>query len=227
MLYRGMKFSVHLHCMSYITRSSKDRDRWWRRWISRFKAHRFWERCHRGKRRNTDRDSDRVPDVPGKLNFSISSLALGKHSSWPLTTKVFSDNWTAILVISAQTRRRKIKFNKSFYTPASDSTSPLGSLQTSDLQKETEFDNHNTLQRTQNSSSGRPWAKWKFKNSDCNQSVDSLQPESSSSPPQNLTKRLRRIFIWESLEKHAQLQGKGLARYHLKILALDSFTTLK
>jgi len=29
------------------------------------------------------------------------------------------------------------------------------------------------------------------------------------------------------LEQHAQLQGKGPARYHLKIPALDSFTTLK
>jgi hypothetical protein len=79
---------------------------------SRFKAHRLWERCHRGKRRSADRDSERVPDVPGKLNFSISSLALAKHSPWPLTTKVFSDNWTAILVISAQTRRRKIKIQQ-------------------------------------------------------------------------------------------------------------------
>jgi hypothetical protein len=38
---------------------------------------------------------------------------------------------------------------------------------------------------------------------------------------------LRRIFFGESLEQHAQLQGKGPARYHLKIPALDSFTTLK
>jgi hypothetical protein len=46
-------------------------------------------------------------DAPGKLNFSISSLALMKHSSWPLTTTVFSDNWTAILANSNLTRNRR------------------------------------------------------------------------------------------------------------------------
>jgi hypothetical protein len=80
----------------------------------------------------------------------------------------------------------------------------------SDLQKETEFDNHNTLQRTR--VLGGHERNGNSRILDCNQSVDSLHPESSSSPPQNLTERLRRILferVWSNTpnSKVKDLQG--------------------